>query len=58
MTNEDAVARLTAIDAGDPEGAHGTADDIILEWIEANGGPEIAEAYADVVQRARWWGAG
>lgn len=52
MSKAEAVAALEAIDpSGDPEGAHGEADRILLAIV----GAEVAAAYAAVVERAPWW---
>lgn len=46
-----AAQAIEALDAADPEAAHGNADDILL----ANIHPEIAAAYIRLVERADWW---
>ena len=46
------VKDLDNIDATDPEGAHGEADDILLQCVD----PRIRAAYVRVVDRAgAWW---
>lgn len=47
----EAVARLDAIDGGEPEGAHGEADGILL----ASATPEVRAAYERLKGRAPWW---
>lgn len=47
-----AVGLLDALDASDPERAHGIADGILL----ANVHPHIQTAYARLTDRAPWWG--
>ena len=52
MKVDDAVKALDDIDGqGDPEGAHGEADEILLKSVPA----PVAEAYKRLVDRARWW---
>lgn len=51
MTPEEAIDLLDTLDAGDPEGAHSSADDILLSLV----GPEVKAAYERVVQRCDWW---
>ncbi len=55
MTLEQAVQDLNAIDGGDPERAHSTADDVLLRYLRANGGAALADAYDAVVDRCGWW---
>lgn len=47
----DLVQALNAIDASDPERAHGQADEILLAAVHA----EVAAAYRRLIDRARWW---
>lgn len=52
MTPAEAVARLEGIDPrGDPEGAHGEADKILLAALPS----EVRDAYRSVMERAPWW---
>lgn len=51
MNAEQAVSALNAIDGGDPEGAHCEADDILLSLAP----PEVAAAYACLIERCAWW---
>lgn len=46
-----AIAELDAIHAGDPEGAHGAADKILLAYVPK----PVKAAYERVVERADWW---
>ena len=46
MTKEEAVAALEAIDVGDTELAHITADNILLNFLYKNGFTEVADAWA------------
>lgn len=46
-----AVAALDAIDASDPESAHGQADIILQALVHK----DAREAYERVGNRARWW---
>lgn len=46
-----AVAALDAIDASDPESAHGEAEDILLALVPDS----VREAYKRVVDRSEWW---
>ena len=51
MTEEEAVAALDALTDGDPEGAHGEADNILAEFV-----PEaVNAAYQRAVQRVGFW---
>ena len=51
MLREEAVAALDAIDGGDPDGAHGEADKILLAYVD----PSVAGAYERLVERCAWW---
>jgi hypothetical protein len=51
MTTEEAIKLLDEIEVGDPEGAHGEADDILLKCVD----PMVKAAYERVVARAPWW---
>jgi hypothetical protein len=46
-----AVAKLDAIDAGDPEMAHGEADEILLSVVPG----EVLHAYVRLTRRCSWW---
>lgn len=45
------VRELDAMPVGDPEGAHSMADQLLLQAVH----PEIAAAYARLVDRCEWW---
>lgn len=49
-----AVDKLDALDASDPEAAHGAVDAILMACVPA----EVREAAKRVEQRAPWWAAG
>lgn len=52
LTHPDEVAsQIDALDASDPEAAHGAADDILLAHVH----PHIAASYHRLVGRAGWW---
>lgn len=53
LTPAEAVRKLDAIKAGDPEGSHGDADDIVLSVVP----DEVREAYwrACVRDDGWWW---
>ena len=51
------VRELNGINTDDPEAAHGMADEILLRYLRAIGHERVADAYDQVVERARWWGA-
>ena len=52
LTTGEAVAELDSIDPdGDPEAAHGRADDVLLAAVE----PDVRDAYARLTGRSRWW---
>lgn len=54
LTPAEAVQKLDAIKAGDPERNHGDADDIILSVVP----DEVREAYwRACVRDGRWWWA-
>ncbi len=54
LTPAEAVQRLDAIKAGDPERNHGDADDIVLSVVPE----EVREAYwRACVRDGRWWWA-
>jgi len=50
-TQDELIRRLDAIDGGDPDGAHGEADDLLLEAMPE----EVRQAYMRLVKRCRWW---
>jgi hypothetical protein len=47
----EAIAQLDSIGGGDPEGAHGEADHVLLVLVD----PDVAAAYQRLVGRCRWW---
>ena len=49
-----AIKRLDDIDVGDPERAHGEADQVLLD-VFTKIRPEVVTAYARVMGRASWW---
>lgn len=51
MTDDEAVAALDAVLGGDPEGAHGMADDILLALAPES----VRSAYERVMDRCAWW---
>jgi hypothetical protein len=51
VTNEEAIARLDAVQPGDPELSHGYADDVLLDLVH----PFVAAAYRRLVARESWW---
>ena len=52
MTKEEAIEQLNAIDGGDPEIAHGAADNILLTFLEDNGFEEVAQSWVSAESRA------
>ena len=61
MTKREQVAMVTAInkletiDGTDPEVAHATADDVLLELLTFFAPPDVAIAYKRVMDRCDWW---
>lgn len=54
MSQQDAmISALDAIDATDPERAHGIADDILRDAAPE----EVRQAYDRLVRRCEWWAA-
>lgn len=51
MSVDEVVAALDAMDVGDPESAHGKADDLMLSIMPT----AIQDAHARLVERCRWW---
>jgi len=47
----DFVRELDSIDAGDPERAHGDADEVLLRACPA----DVRAAYQRLTERANWW---
>ncbi len=45
MTTDEAIAKLNAISRDDQEAAHADADDILISWMESNGGADVAAAW-------------
>ena len=54
MNSAKAVEELNALH-GDETIAHHRADDILCEFIEAKGYPEVAKAFADAKARVGFW---
>lgn len=52
---KDWVEVLNSISGDDPEDAHATADDALLEFLGVMGYEEIVHAYNDVISRCNWW---
>lgn len=52
MSEKEAVERMDAIEAGDTEIAHGEADDVLLEFLQANGYVKLVAAWRRCDQRA------
>lgn len=48
---DDLIRKLDALDGADPESAHCSADDLILDWLPE----EVRQAYVRVAARCRWW---
>lgn len=48
---EETVRLLDEIEGGDPDAAHGCADDILLAFVPA----QVAAAYRRLVARCDWW---
>lgn len=46
------IRALDAIDASDPEAAHGLADELLLGYVS----PDVRLAYMRVIDRCKWWG--
>lgn len=51
LTPAEAVRALNALRTGDPEAAHGRADDILLAVVPAR----VQRAYEAVQARTKWW---
>jgi hypothetical protein len=52
-----AIARLDRIDGStDPEGAHGSADNILLDFLAGAGYEDVRDAYVALKNRSKWWG--
>lgn len=52
---KDWVEVLNSISGDDPEVAHATADEALLEFLGVMGYEEIVHAYNDVSSRCSWW---
>lgn len=51
MTKEEALselARIAIVEAGDPECAHESADQVVLQYLATNGNADIVEAWGKV----------
>lgn len=55
MTPQEAIEKLTAFQDGDPEQAHGDADDILLAVLRSNGLSEVADAWDACRERVGFW---
>lgn len=54
-TKEEIIAELNALTGGDPETDHGTADDLLCEYLEVSGSPEVAAAFRAAQERVGFW---
>ncbi len=52
---EQAILQLSDVEVLDPDCAHARADEILLEFIIAAGFADIADAYEQLLNKARWW---
>lgn len=48
---QDVIKQIDALESGDPEQAHGAADDLVLSVVH----PEVKAAYDRLVARCGWW---
>ena len=55
MNEQDAVDMLNALDNGDPESAHVTADDILCQFLRELGYIDAANAYDEACYRVGFW---
>ena len=56
MSKDEAIKQLNAItEDGDKESDHGTADSVLLEYLRASGGQEVADAFERARERAGFW---
>jgi hypothetical protein len=51
MTKDQAIKQLNAIPNGDVEAAHIAADQVLLEFLRANGFAEVADAWTTLEKR-------
>jgi hypothetical protein len=54
MTIEEAVAKLDALD-GDPECDHGTAEEILCEYLKSHRAEAVADAFERAADRVGFW---
>lgn len=54
MTSQEAVNALNNL-PGDPEIAHGQAEDIIMEFLASNGMGEVSDAFEKARDRIGFW---
>jgi len=55
MNIEEAVKALNNLTEGDPEIAHGEADDILCKFLSDNGFREVADAYEEAYLEIGFW---
>lgn len=55
MTKDDAIKLMRAIDGGDREEAHVSADEVLIEFLMTNGHREVAETWIDTKDRVGFW---
>ena len=55
MESKRAIKELDALTDADPENAHSTADDVLIDFIRSAGYPEVAEAYQRAEIRVGFW---
>ena len=54
-SSELAVSNLNDLTNGDPEMAHGSAEDIVMEFLRVEGYRDVAEAFENAVERCNFW---
>lgn len=58
MTQDEAIETLQGIQkdlAQDPEAAHGRADDVLLDFLRANGHAAVADAWQECHDKVQFW---
>lgn len=51
LTSHQVAEKIDALDASDPERAHGDADEILLDHVDI----VVASAYRRLIERCDWW---
>ena len=55
LTTVEVIERLNALTKGDPEIAHGEADDLLIAFLRWSGHSNVADAWVAACDRVGFW---